>query len=169
MSDFIVRPQLSQAERVEAFETGFEQLLEHSRTDIFLYCSILTANWIARERCFTALKKRLIENSTTHIRVLIDERHPDLSELADLLALARRLPSRLTLRCVNDENVHFNQFKMLDRAHYLTAKTDDKEGLPEAVNYNRLHPNKEQTERASFFLIWDHQTWDNPYLREIPL
>lgn len=157
----------SKAEKIEQFEQHFDELLSSSNSDVFILCPKGSLPWLCAENNLSSLRRRLIGQSSVAVQLLIDEKQPELAQIAPLLHLARKLPSKLLIRCINDDSVQFDQLVMFDRAQKLAVGVDNKEAGPEYCELTRLHPNKAQIERDAFSQIWEHQTWNNPYLREI--
>lgn len=148
-------------------EPFYLRFLEQSSRDLLLKCPIQMASWIASESRLEALKQALLSGRVQQIFVLLDEKEPDLARISGIVQLARRLPSRIQLRCVNLQASAFTEASLINNTRFLYAKYRLSDESPQQCGLRQLSAQQELIERESFFRVWDHQTWSNPYLREL--
>ncbi|WP_317928839.1 GNAT family N-acetyltransferase [Halioxenophilus sp. WMMB6] len=150
-------------------DAKFAELASENPRDLLILCPESLNHWLASGSRVEVLKEQLLNSNMARVFIVFDERQPDLSILTQLIALAHKLPSKLQLRCAADEAAEFPEFKMISNNSSYTTRALGDERLPDHCETRRLNAQQMQIEREQFFLVWEHQTWSNPYLREIKL
>lgn len=154
---------------IEAVEAQFIETLHQPARDIFIQCPTPTAPWLASDSRLEALKGSLLKNQTERILIIFDTPNPELSPLRGLLNLRRRLSSRLQLRCILTDCDPFTHLSLLVGQSLWRSNLISPLALLTDGNKTVLSQQQTNLHREQFWRIWDHQTWDNPNLREVAL
>ena len=146
---------------------SLEQTLSNSSRDLYICCPVCLAPWLASPQIVSALKQAFVNGRARHLAIIFDEKDPDCRRFSSILELSKRLSSKVSLRCSSDQGVVFEQLSVLNNHTLWRAPVPNSKTEPEQYFLEKLSDQQRQIKHEEFLRLWDHQTWDNPNLREI--
>ena len=143
--------------------------IANSRRELYIQCPAQLGLWLSTTEITEALKQSIVRGSTSQIQILLDEKDPDYRRLMPILDLAKRLSSKVSVRCCTEQADPFSEFYLLNNKTLWRAPVSDNKSEPEHFSSLNLSPQQRDLKHESFLRRWEHLTWDNPNLRQIYL
>lgn len=150
-------------------EASFIAALKSAGRDIVIQCPTQLATWISTGERLAAIKGALLTSSADKIQLVLDDPNPDTAPIIGLINLSRRLSSKFLVRCVTVDAPKFKQLTLLNHRSLWVGHFIDNESVPSVHSTELLSLQQSQIAQDNFARLWDHQTWDNPDIREIYL
>ncbi|GLS26763.1 GNAT family N-acetyltransferase [Marinibactrum halimedae] len=138
--------------------------LSTSRGTLYLCCPELLINVFNADNTHSALSAFFKSHNRNQLQLILDVNTSENLPTEGLLSLAKRLPSRVTIRTLTDETVRFDSVKLLADHHEWVATLENTQII---AHRRRLSDHQFQMAKEHFERMWEHESEDNPNFREV--
>jgi hypothetical protein len=154
---------------VQSYQADILEFLTGSRNQLTIICAPERYSQLTDEQVVTELKRILLAGQLNIVRVVLCEPKPEPAALTALVNLAKRLPSKLLIRCLQTHGAqHSGQVTLTSGRRQLIMEGGDVTNEAQ-LSHRQLSPQQAEIEHDSFTRLWEHEAAENPYFRNIAL
>lgn len=159
----------SAAPAPENYQREIAEFLTSARNQLTIVCAQERYSELTGESVIAELKRLLLAGQLTMTRVILCEPKPDPAALTAVVNLAKRLPSKLLIRCLQTHSAQYSGQATLTSGRRQLIIEGGKVTNQAHLSHRHLSPQQAEIEHDSFTRLWEHEAAENPYFRSLAI